>query len=137
VAKDITKEINTSNTAGSNQNPVTYLQNVLQQPLLLYEFKHVCPKENENVTKSLRSKESHGYDEIPTKVIRQSISCISSPLALIYNLMLSSGTFPARLKFAEIKPLYKHVRGWISLVIDPFNFCHHFPKFLKRSYLED
>jgi hypothetical protein len=47
VAKQITKEINTSNTVGSNQNPVTYLHNILQQPPPLYEFKHVSPKEIE------------------------------------------------------------------------------------------
>jgi len=106
VAKHIKKEINTSNTVGSNQNPVTYLHNILQQPLPLHEFKHVSPKEIENVAKSLKAKNSHGYDEIPTKVIKQSISYISSPLAHICNLMLSSGTFPTRLKFAEIKPVY-------------------------------
>jgi hypothetical protein len=73
----------------------------------LYGFKHVSPKEIENVAKSLKAKESHGYDEIPTKVIKQHFIYISSPLAHICNLMLSSGTFPTRLKFAEIKPLYK------------------------------
>ena len=65
------KEINTSNTVGSNQNPVTYLHNILQQLLPLYEFKHVSPKEIENVAKSLKAKESHGYDKISTKVIKQ------------------------------------------------------------------
>ena len=107
VAKHIMKEINNSNTVGSKQNSGTYLHNTLQQPLPLYEFKYVSPKEIENVVKSLKAKESHGYDGIPIKVIKQSILYISSPLAHICNLMLSSGTFPTRLKFAEIKPLYK------------------------------
>jgi hypothetical protein len=79
----------------------------LKHPLLLDKLKCVSPEEIENVAKSLKTKESHGYDEIPTKVIKQSISYISSPLAYICNLMLSSGVFPTRLKFAEIKPLYK------------------------------
>ena len=92
VAEHITKEINTSNSVGGNQNPVTYLQNMLHQSFLLCEFKHVSPKEIENVAKSLKAKNSHGYDEIPTKVIKQNISYISSPLAHICNLMLSSGT---------------------------------------------
>ena len=107
MAEHIKKEINTSNTVGGNQNPVTYLQNMLYQSLLSCEFKHVSPKEIENVAISLKAKDSYGYDEIPTKVIKQSISYISSPLAHICNLMLSSGTFPTRLKFAEIIPLYK------------------------------
>ena len=63
-------------TVGSNQNPVTYLHNILQQPIPLHEFKHVSPKDIENVAKSLKAKDSHGYDELPTKVIKQSISYI-------------------------------------------------------------
>jgi len=79
----------------------------LKQPLPLDKLKFVSPEEIENVAKSLKAKNSHGYDEISTKVIKQCISYISSPLAYICNLMLSSGVFPTRLKFAEIKPLYK------------------------------
>jgi len=94
VAKQITKDIFTSNIIGSIQNPVTYLQDILQQPPPLCEFQYVSTKETEKVAKSLTAKESHGYDEIPIKVIKQSISYISSPLAHICNLMLSSGTFP-------------------------------------------
>ena len=44
VAEHIMKEINTSNTVGGNQNPVTYLQNMLHQSFLSCEFKHVSPK---------------------------------------------------------------------------------------------
>jgi len=32
---------------------------------------------------------------------------ISSPLTYICNRMLSSGIFPTRLKFAEVKPIFK------------------------------
>ena len=89
------------------QNPATYLHGILQQPLPSFNFKYVSKNEIEKVAKSLKTKESHGYEEIPTKVIKQRVSYISSPLAHICNLMLSSGTFPNRLKFAEIKPIYK------------------------------
>jgi len=89
------------------QNPTTYLHGILQQPFPLFNFKYVSTYEIEKVAKSLKIKESHGYDEIPTKVIKQSVSYISLPLAHICKLMLRSGTFPTRLKFAEIKPIYK------------------------------
>jgi len=38
------------------------------------KLQFVSPKEIENVVKSLQTKESHEYDEIPTKVIKQSNS---------------------------------------------------------------
>jgi hypothetical protein len=52
-------------------------------------------------------KDSYGYDGISTKILKQSIPYISSPLTHICDLMISTGIFPTRLKFAEIKPLYK------------------------------
>jgi hypothetical protein len=107
VAELTMKEIKKSNPVGGNQNPVTYLQNTLHQSFRSCEFKHVSPKKVEEVARSLKAKGSYGYDEISLKVIKQSILYISSPLAHICNLMLFSGTFPTRLKFAEVKPLYK------------------------------
>jgi hypothetical protein len=52
-------------------------------------------------------KNSHGYDGISTKVLKSSIPYISSPLTYICNRMSSSGIFPTRLKFCEIKPIFK------------------------------
>jgi hypothetical protein len=50
---------------------------------------------------------SYGHDEIPTKILKNSIHYISSPLAFIINRSLATGIFPDRLKFSEIKPIYK------------------------------
>jgi hypothetical protein len=106
----------------------------------LYEFKHVSPKEIDNDAKSLKAKESHGYDEIPTKVIKQNISYISSPLAHICNLILSSGTFPTRLKFAKIKPLYKKdermdISNYRPISLLP-SFSKIFEKFIFRRLIQ-
>jgi hypothetical protein len=134
VANHINKGNNTSNTVGGIQNPGIYLQNMLQQSLLVCEFKHVSPKEIENVAKPLNAKDSHGYDEIPTKVIKQSIVYISSPLAHICNLMFSSGTFPARLKFAEIIPMYKKGERMDISNYRPISILPSFSKILERLY---
>ena len=50
---------------------------------------------------------SHGYDEISTKVLKISSPFIISPLTHICNKSLSSGIFPEQLKYSEIKPLFK------------------------------
>jgi hypothetical protein len=55
------------------------------------------------IIKTFRTKGSHGYDEISVKILK-----ISSPLTYISNKMLSSCIFPERLKYAEIKPLFKN-----------------------------
>jgi hypothetical protein len=56
---------------------------------------------------ALKAKNSHGYDGISTKILKVSSFYISSPLTYLCNRMLSVGTFPLRLKFSEIKPIYK------------------------------
>jgi hypothetical protein len=71
------------------------------------KFKCVSPKEIKDVVNSLKMKDSCGYDGISTKVLKQSIPYISSPLTRVCNLMISTGIFPTRLKFMEMKPLYK------------------------------
>ena len=54
----------------------------------------------------VKPKGSHGYDEIPTKILKLNVPYILSLLTYLCNL-ISTGTFPTRLKFAEIKPLHK------------------------------
>ena len=48
--------------------------------------------------KSLKSKDSHGYDEIPTQLLKISPPFISSPLNCIHNKVLTKGIFTDRLK---------------------------------------
>jgi hypothetical protein len=55
----------------------------------------------------LKSKNSYGYDEISTKILKASALYILSPLTYIFNKILQAGIFPDRLKFSEVKPLYK------------------------------
>jgi hypothetical protein len=64
-------------------------------------------KEMENIFKTLKSKNSQGYDEITTKILKVSFPFISSPLIYICNKSVSSGIFPHRLKYWIIKSLYR------------------------------
>ena len=56
---------------------------------------------------SLKIKETSGYDEISTKILKTSAPFISSPLNYICNKSILSGTFPTRPKYAVVKPLLK------------------------------
>jgi hypothetical protein len=78
-------------------------------------YKPTCSKikhkhtsfEIEKIIKSFKSKDSRGYNEISTKILKISSPFISSPLNYICNKVLIKGIFPDRLKFFIIKPLYK------------------------------
>jgi hypothetical protein len=95
------------NASSNHENPISYLSKVFNQPFPTINLKYVSSKEIEDIAKSLKSKNSHGYDEISTKILKLSIYYTSSPLTYICNRMLSSGSFPTRLKFSEVKPIFK------------------------------
>jgi hypothetical protein len=70
-------------------------------------LKWVSLKEIENITRSLKIKSLYGYDGISTKIIRSSIPYVSSSLTCISYRMLTASSFPKRLKFSEIRPIFK------------------------------
>ena len=58
------------------------------------------------IIKSLKTKNSYGYDEICIKILKLSAPFIIPP-PITYNKSHSSGVFPERLKYAIIKLVYK------------------------------
>jgi hypothetical protein len=75
------------------------------------------PLEITSIIKSIKTKNSSGYDEISTKLLKISANYICSPLTYICNKSVSTEIFPERLKYSVIKPLYK--KGDKT---DPFNY---------------
>jgi hypothetical protein len=105
----VAQHIHTENFKNSysgviENNPLNYLYDIFKQPRSSIKLTFVSRKEIEDVVSSLKMKDSHGYDGISTKILKQSMPYIASALTHVCNLMVSTGIFPTRLKFAEIKP---------------------------------
>jgi len=96
------------------------------------KIKYTTPKEIEKIIKLLKSKNSHGYDGIPTKILKVSTPFITSPLTYICNKSLSSGIFPSRLKFSEIKPLHKIGDRMDITNFRPLSLLTSFSKILEK-----
>jgi len=96
-----------ANAPSNHENPMSYLPRAFNQPFPTFNPKFVTSKEIEDITKSIKIKNLHGYDGISTKMLKLSIHYISSPLTYICNRILSSGIFPTRLRFSEVKPIFK------------------------------
>ena len=96
-----------ANAPCNHENPVSYLARAFNQPFPTITLKCVSSKEIEDITKSFEIRNLHGYDAMSTKILKLRIHYISSPLTYICNMMLSSGIFPTRLKFSEVKPIFK------------------------------
>jgi len=52
-------------------------------------------------------KNSYGYDEIPTSILKISLPYITSWLIYLCNKSMSSGIFPTWLKFSQVAPIFK------------------------------
>ena len=67
-----------------------------------YSTKEISP-----IAKSIKTKNTHGYDGISTQILKVNSNYITSPLTYICNKVILSGIFLDQLKFSIIKPVYK------------------------------
>jgi hypothetical protein len=95
-------------------------------------FKNTSPKEIENIIKSLKTKESYGYDGITTRILKLSAPFISSPLSRIFNRSMLSGIFPTRLKYTTIKPVLKNGHKKNFANYRPISILPSFSKILEK-----
>jgi hypothetical protein len=108
VSENIIKNIRLNRQSYDTHNTLNhYVWNKPHKAPTNISFKNTSAKEIENIIRSLKTKESYGYDEITTKILKISASFISFPLAYIFNKAMITGIFPSRMKYALIKPLLK------------------------------
>jgi hypothetical protein len=96
-------------------------------------FKAFSTHEIISIIKSLKTKHSHGYDGISTKLLKISARYICSPLTHICNKSISTGTFPERLKYSVIKPLYKKGDKTDPSNYRPISMLTSFSKVLEKA----
>jgi hypothetical protein len=122
------------NTKDSNTNidPKCYLYKSFQNSFRNITFKNSSTKEVERIIRSLGLKNSHGYDEISTKILKVSAPFISSPLNYILNKSITSGIFPTRLKYSIVKPLFKKGDKDVMTNYRPISLLTSFSKVFER-----
>ena len=60
-----------------------------------------------NIINKLPNKNSCGYDNLSTKIIKTLKDSLIKPLTLIINQMLNTGVFPSQHKIAKVIPIFK------------------------------
>jgi hypothetical protein len=83
-----------SNKLTNVSNSLTYLYEVYKQPFPNINMSPVTSREIKDIIKSLKWKNSKGYDDIPQNILKISMPFIVSPLVYICNKSLSLGIFP-------------------------------------------
>jgi hypothetical protein len=83
----------TKTNVTTTDHALNYLQDIFVRPFPSIQLASVTATEIRNIIKSLRWKNSHGYDEIPIRILKISLPFITSPLTYICNKSLVSGLF--------------------------------------------
>jgi hypothetical protein len=84
----IADSINSDNNKHTNlkvPNPISYLINSVHRTFPKMKWHYTSTYEIRNIIKSLKSKNSSGYDEVSTRILQLSAPYIVSPLTYICN----------------------------------------------------
>jgi hypothetical protein len=104
----IVYNINENKVNNKNNNAKVFLtqyyleQNCVHPPPSLV-IKTFSTTEITSIIKTLKSKNSHGFDEISVKLLKVSARYICSPPTHICNKSVLSGIFPDHMKFSYVK----------------------------------
>jgi hypothetical protein len=86
-----------------------------------------------SILSSFKPKNSSGYAEITSKIIKSCASIISFPLSYIYNYSLHTGIFPDCLKIAVVKPLHKKGNKFNISDYWPISLLPTFSKIFEKA----
>jgi dihydroneopterin aldolase len=109
-----------------------YLYDNFGKPFQTIKYKFTSYNEIEKIVQNLKISNACGYDEISSRVIKACSKTISSPLSHICNQALAKGTFPSRLKFSIVKPLYKKGNKESISNYRPISLLPSFSKILEK-----
>ena len=118
-----------------NISHTCYLKNNFNNTFPNISWKHASTHEINKIIESLKTKNSCGYDEIPIKILKLSTPYILSPLTFLCNKSLSTGIFPERLKYAQIRPIYKKGDRQLITNYRPISLLTSFSKIFEKLIL--
>ena len=85
------------------------------------------------MVKALKSKNSHGFDEISMRLLKISAVYICSPLTYICNKSILSGNLPDHMKFSVIKPIFKKGNKMNLTNYRPISLLTYFSKVFEKA----
>ena len=101
---NVGKKIATDIKYDGNKNYSFYLNKQINSTFTFKNINEIIVKKTIN---NLPTKNSCGYDDISSKLLKVIAPVIIKPLTLLINQVLNTGLFPDKLKIAKVIPIYK------------------------------
>ena len=89
-------------------------------------------KEVNDIVNSLKKNKSPGFDNITNELLKSIIDEIVTPLTYIFNLSMSSGVVPDKMKIAKVIPIFKKGDAQDCSNYRPISLLTTFSKILER-----
>ena len=86
-----------------------------------------------SIISTLKAKRSSGYDDFSNNMLKEISNEISVPMAHIINLSITTGTFPKKMKLAEVTPLHKGKERFIVTNYRPISLLITLSKLLEKA----
>jgi len=102
----------------------TMTSSMYMKPIVEMEIIKIIEKFNQN--------KSAGHDNIGNFIIKRVANDIVKPLAMVFNLSISTGTVPEKLKTAKVIPIYKKNDAAVFSNYRPVSLLPCFSKILER-----
>jgi hypothetical protein len=77
----------------NNKDSISYLHQNFRQSFPIMKLRNTTMYEIEKIIHSFKCKNSYGYDEISTRILKASTPCVLSPLIYTFNKILSTVFF--------------------------------------------
>ena len=84
------------------------------------------------IANKLKSKLSHGHDDISTKLLKNTITNILQPITHIINLSFNTGVVPQEMKIAKVIPIHKSADQSLLKNYRPVSLLPAFSKLLEK-----
>ena len=123
-----------SDIQNTGKNYYDYLHDMRSSSMYM---KPIVESDILKIVNKFNANKSAGHDNIGNFIIKKVQSAIVKPLTSIFNLSLSTGIVPDKLKIAKVIPIYKKSNVDVFSNYRPVSLLHAFLKFLKDLYLID
>ena len=110
--------------------------NEIVKPTEKFSFHIVNESQIENEICKLNSKKSAGYDDIPPRVIKDSVRVLKAPLTNLFNTSVEISHFPDDLKYANVSPLFKNDESTSKKNYRPISILPSVSKIFERMMFQ-
>jgi hypothetical protein len=117
---DLTNRNNNNYTNTQLNNPRNCILNSFKRPFTEISWQYASTHEIEKIIKSLKTKNTAGYDEISIRILKLCAPFIISLLTYTCNAVFCSGVFRDRLKYAIFKPVFLKREETRFTIIDQY-----------------